>query len=523
SSDIAGKPPKTGAPMLVFKLTDDIEVVPNAFMCDSSTCTSPTPSNPAFIVPGNRGIRMEWNAPVKELRIKQYWQIEFGVRSYTNGSNVKVNDVANSFVQYDRYDGSPGGSDVFEQLYVTVEPVVCNPGCLTRVEVSPPTASLLVGGQQQFAAQAFDQNGQPMSGVSFAWGVNGSIGQVTQSGMFTAQTVGSGDVWVDGTFNGTSRKSNARVTVSSPAPDTYPPRVVSTDPADQATAVPLSSKMSITWNESMDTASAVSAFSSTPAVACAWSWSGGTVQVCATATQFDPSTKYEVVISTAAKDVAGNALAAEMRFSFTTVAAPDTTPPVIVHTPPGAVVEGTDVGIKARVTDAGGVDAVDLHYRPAGASAFKRIPMPKISGSDFGGTILAIDVKPGKIQYYLEASDKSGNTANWPAGGASAPQMITVNPKDGGTQPPPPEPGGILGMGSTMDAVILGSIIAALIVALLAVMMMRKKKSAQAAPPPMGGQGKWGPPPTGADPWGQQGQGQQQWQPPPQGGQGGWR
>jgi hypothetical protein len=272
--------------------------------------------------------------------------------------------------------------------------------------------------------------------------------------------------------------------------------------------------MTITWNESMDTASAESAFSTTPAVACAWSWSGGTVQVCATGVQFDPSTKYEVVISIAAKDVAGNAVAAEMRFSFTTAAAPDTTPPVVVHTPPETVVEGTKVDIKARVTDAGGVDAVDLHYRLAGAGAFKRIPMPKISGSDFGGAIPAVDVKPVKIEYYLEASDKSGNTATWPAGGASAPQTITVSPKPGGA-PPPQEPGGIFGMGAGGDAVIFGALIAGILVALVAVMLKRRKKPQPATPfgpPPQQGYGQ-------PQQWPQGGDQQGQWG-PPQGGQG---
>ncbi|HLF06822.1 MAG TPA: vWA domain-containing protein, partial [Thermoplasmata archaeon] len=148
SNDVAGKPPKTGAPMLNFKLTNDIEVVPNSFRCDSTSCTVPTPSNPASIIPGNKGLKLEWNAPVTELRIKQYWQVEFGVRAYSAGPQVKVNDIAQSFVEYDRYDGSPGGSDVLEQMYVEVSPNPCSPNCLARVEVAPASASLRIGETQ---------------------------------------------------------------------------------------------------------------------------------------------------------------------------------------------------------------------------------------------------------------------------------------------------------------------------------------------------------------------------------------
>jgi hypothetical protein len=119
-SDVAGKKPASGAPMITFKMTNDIEVVPNSFVCDSPLCTMPTPSNNPSIVPNNKGLKLEWNNPADVVRIKQYWQVEFGVRSYVAGTQIKVNDVAQSFVEYDRYDGTPGGSDVFEQVYVNV-------------------------------------------------------------------------------------------------------------------------------------------------------------------------------------------------------------------------------------------------------------------------------------------------------------------------------------------------------------------------------------------------------------------
>jgi hypothetical protein len=176
-NDVAGKPPKTGAPMVNMKITTDIEVVPNSFICDSTSCTTPLPSNPAVIINGNKGLKMEWNAPVKELRIKQYWQIEFGVRSYKIGKQIKVNDVAQSFVEYDRYDGSPGGSDVFEQLYVDVTPDVPGIGGAGIAEPPSPPPPPPHGGIPQLIPQpqqipiTYIQNLPVLHGVTQVQGI----------------------------------------------------------------------------------------------------------------------------------------------------------------------------------------------------------------------------------------------------------------------------------------------------------------------------------------------------------------
>ncbi|HLF06475.1 MAG TPA: vWA domain-containing protein, partial [Thermoplasmata archaeon] len=177
TNDVAGKPPKTGSPMLRFKMLNDIEVVPNSFICDSTSCTAPIPSNPAIIIANNRGILMEWNAPVKELRIKQYWQIEFGVRSYKIGKQIKVNDIAQSFVEYDRYDGSPGGSDVFEQLYVDVNPDVPGIGGAGIAEPPSPPPPPPHGGIPQLIPQpqqvpiTYIQNLPVLHGVTQVQGI----------------------------------------------------------------------------------------------------------------------------------------------------------------------------------------------------------------------------------------------------------------------------------------------------------------------------------------------------------------
>jgi hypothetical protein len=176
-SDIAGRPPKTGAPMIQFKLTNDIEVIPGSFVCDSATCTAANPTNLPTIVPNNKGLKLEWAKPVNELRIKQYWQLEFGVRCYTVGKQIKVNDLAQSFVEYDRYDGTPGGSDVFEQLYVDVTPDVPGVGGAGVAEPPSPPPPPPHGGIPQLIPQpqqipiTYIQNLPVLHGVTQVQGI----------------------------------------------------------------------------------------------------------------------------------------------------------------------------------------------------------------------------------------------------------------------------------------------------------------------------------------------------------------
>lgn len=132
--DTAGTPPKGGAPMITFQLMNDISVVPRSF----KGSTNYNPTNPAAIVPNNRGLRLEWATPIKELKIGQVWEVSFNVESFETGTGRKVNDVSRSFVEYDRFDGSPGGSDKFEQLTLNIEPDY--PGIGGAGIGEPPTA-----------------------------------------------------------------------------------------------------------------------------------------------------------------------------------------------------------------------------------------------------------------------------------------------------------------------------------------------------------------------------------------------
>ena len=121
--------------------------------------------------------------------------------------------------------------------------------------------------------------------------------------------------------------------------DTTPPTVSATAPATSATGVALNSSVSATFSEPM-TNSTLTTASFLLATTAGGAAVTGTVGVSGNTATFTPSaplagnTQYTATITTAAKDAAGNALAANYSWSFTTGTAPDTTPPTVSSTSP---------------------------------------------------------------------------------------------------------------------------------------------------------------------------------------------
>jgi serine protease AprX len=107
--------------------------------------------------------------------------------------------------------------------------------------------------------------------------------------------------------------------------DTTAPTVSSTAPADGATGVASTTNVSVTFSEPMNQTATHNAFRLTApdgtALAGAFSWSGNTLVFNPTA-DLAAGTRYTASVSTAATDTAGNALAAEKTWSFTTATAP---------------------------------------------------------------------------------------------------------------------------------------------------------------------------------------------------------
>lgn len=105
--------------------------------------------------------------------------------------------------------------------------------------------------------------------------------------------------------------------------DTTPPSVSSTSPDDLATDVPLDATITITFDEAMDASSIAGAITvvgslEDPYGTVTYDAASRTATFTPNAPLLSAST-YDVVVSTAARDIAGNALAAAYDFSFATV------------------------------------------------------------------------------------------------------------------------------------------------------------------------------------------------------------
>ncbi len=92
-------------------------------------------------------------------------------------------------------------ADVYFEYTGTNQPV------LTTINVSPSNATIEEGSNQQFTAQAFDQNGDPMS-TSFSWSSTG--GSINSNGLFSGSSTGNFTV----TASSSGVQGTANITVN---------------------------------------------------------------------------------------------------------------------------------------------------------------------------------------------------------------------------------------------------------------------------------------------------------------------
>src|SRR5262249_54063717 len=131
-----------------------------------------------------------------------------------------------------------------------------------------------------------------------------------------------------------------------PTPESPPaPTVATTSPADNATNVPLNSKVTVTFSKPMsaDSLSSMS-LKLSPNVSGTVTPSGSTATF-TPASSLSPSTKYEVMVPAGVKDTTGQALAADYSFSFTTVDVP-----TVVSTDPARDALGVSVEAVIKAT-----------------------------------------------------------------------------------------------------------------------------------------------------------------------------
>src|SRR5262249_31700621 len=130
-----------------------------------------------------------------------------------NGDNAASNITA-TFTQAGTYSfqatvSNLAGLSTTSSVNVTVNQT------LTKISVSPASASVVSGGTQQFSASGFDQFGRAMSvAPTFAWSNTGA-GSVDSSGLYTASYAAGSDT-VTATSNSVSGHADVTVTNSAP-------------------------------------------------------------------------------------------------------------------------------------------------------------------------------------------------------------------------------------------------------------------------------------------------------------------
>ncbi len=174
---------------------------------------------------------------------------------------------------------------------------------------------------------------EPAAEVTVTWSAGNTVATVTPSAPLEPSTawlvsIGASDV------AGNAMKTSLTFSTAA-APDTMAPTVAVTAPAPNATAVPTNAGLSITFSEAMQKSTVDAAFSISPAVAGTALWDASdSLRTFQPSAPLAASTQYTVTVGVAAKDAAGNALAAPFSFTFTTAAAADTTAPSVVSFTP---------------------------------------------------------------------------------------------------------------------------------------------------------------------------------------------
>src|SRR6185503_4060966 len=120
-----------------------------------------------------------------------------GLDGDANQSLTRSPDTTGSFTLHQLASGTGGtlfspGTRVNGSAFSPCAP-------LGRVEVAPSSATVEVGGQQQFTARAFDASGNEISGVIFSWqSSNPGTATIDSTGKATGVSPGSAQIRATG-------------------------------------------------------------------------------------------------------------------------------------------------------------------------------------------------------------------------------------------------------------------------------------------------------------------------------------
>ena len=221
--------------------------------------------------------------------------------------------------------------------------------------------------------------------------------------------------------------------------DSTAPTVILTIPASGATAVPTNQKITATFSKPMDSATVVAAGTFTVAVAGVGgaavpgtvSYSGSTATFTPTA-NLTASTQFTATITSAAKDLSGNALAAGAvpnPWSFTTGTTTDTTAPTITLTNPANVATNVVLNTTVSATFSKAMDPLTI-------TAFGTFTL-SVAGA--GGAAVAGNVtydSASDIATFTPAANLTATT-QYTATISSAAKDLAGNALASGTKPNP--------------------------------------------------------------------------------------
>jgi len=149
------------------------------------------------------------SANVPAIGVNYTWSVIAGTGSIsTSGLYTAAATAGTSTVQVVATQGI-----ITKTATATVTVVVV--GALDHVVLTPTSASVSVGGTQQFTAVGQDSANVPVTGVNYTWAVTAGSGTISTSGLLTAgSTAGTSTVQVTATQGSISKTATAIVTVS---------------------------------------------------------------------------------------------------------------------------------------------------------------------------------------------------------------------------------------------------------------------------------------------------------------------
>jgi hypothetical protein len=178
------------------------------------------------------------------------------------------------------------------------------------------------------------------------------------------------------------------------------PTVSSTNPVNSATGVPFNQKIAATFSEAMNastfTTSTFTLMQGTTSVSGIVSYTG-TIATFAPTNNLAANTNYTVTITTAVKDLAGNALANNYGWSFTTGTTAGTTSPTVISTLPLKTATGVALNIQVAAIFSEALDPLTIT-----TSTFTLMQGTKI----VAGTVSYA----GTTATYIAASNLTSNT-----------------------------------------------------------------------------------------------------------------